>query len=360
MAFCHRRAEEEHHYGTTSRRHQLRISPPTPPKARSSSTTSSGATGSCSSRTPRTSRPSARPSSATWRGSSPSSTSAGSRSSGSASTRSTRTRSGRRTSRRPKATRPNYPLVADPERKVADLYDMIHPKALDTLTVRSVFVIGPDKKIKLMLTYPASTGRNFDELLRVIDSLQLTSKHSVATPVNWKQGEDCIIVPVDLGRRCQEEVSRWMEGAEALPPDRAPTALTVGSAVGAPRAAPTAVFSPRVPTPSATACRSRRSALDRRRDAREPRHRRDDPRRRRGGTRGDAARAASDGAGLVRLLHPGVRGGAARGVASEPGERLARAPPACVQGRVRCQHVGARLLHLCVSISCTRRSVRRW
>jgi thioredoxin-dependent peroxiredoxin len=72
---------------------------------------------------------------------------------------------------------------------------MIHPNALDTLTVRSVFVIGPDKKIKLMLTYPASTGRNFDELLRVIDSLQLTSKHSVATPVNWKPGDDCIIVP---------------------------------------------------------------------------------------------------------------------------------------------------------------------
>ncbi len=90
---------------------------------------------------------------------------------------------------------PNYPLIADPERKVADLYDMIHPNALDTLTVRSVFVIGPDKKIKLMLTYPASTGRNFEELLRVIDSLQLTSKHSVATPVNWKPGEDCIIVP---------------------------------------------------------------------------------------------------------------------------------------------------------------------
>jgi alkyl hydroperoxide reductase subunit AhpC len=90
---------------------------------------------------------------------------------------------------------PNYPLIADPERKVADLYDMIHPNALDTLTVRSVFVIGPDKKIKLILTYPASTGRNFDELLRVIDSLQLTSKHAVATPVNWKHGEDCIIVP---------------------------------------------------------------------------------------------------------------------------------------------------------------------
>jgi len=92
-------------------------------------------------------------------------------------------------------TAPNYPLIADPERKVADLYDMIHPNALDTLTVRSVFVIGPDKKVKLTLTYPASTGRNFDEILRAIDSLQLTAKHSVATPVNWKAGEDCIIVP---------------------------------------------------------------------------------------------------------------------------------------------------------------------
>ena len=90
---------------------------------------------------------------------------------------------------------PNYPLIADPERKVANLYDMIHPNALDTLTVRSVFVIGPDKKVKLMLTYPASTGRNFDEILRAIDSLQLTAKHSVATPVNWKNGEDVIIVP---------------------------------------------------------------------------------------------------------------------------------------------------------------------
>jgi alkyl hydroperoxide reductase subunit AhpC len=89
----------------------------------------------------------------------------------------------------------NFPLIADPERKVADLYGMIHPNASDTLTVRSVFVIGPDKKIKLTLTYPASTGRNFDEILRVIDSLQLTSKHQVATPVNWKSGDDVIIVP---------------------------------------------------------------------------------------------------------------------------------------------------------------------
>jgi len=89
----------------------------------------------------------------------------------------------------------NFPMIADPDRKVADLYGMIHPNASDTFTVRSVFVIGPDKKVKLTLTYPASTGRNFAELLRVIDSLQLTSKYSVATPVNWQDGDDCIIVP---------------------------------------------------------------------------------------------------------------------------------------------------------------------
>ena len=87
----------------------------------------------------------------------------------------------------------NYPLIADPDRTVADLYDMIHPNANNTLTVRSVFVIGPDNKVKLTLTYPASTGRNFDEILRVIDSLQLTSDYSVATPADWKDGEDVII-----------------------------------------------------------------------------------------------------------------------------------------------------------------------
>jgi thioredoxin-dependent peroxiredoxin len=89
----------------------------------------------------------------------------------------------------------NFPLLADPQRTVADLYDMIHPNASDTLTVRSVFVIGPDKKIKLILTYPASTGRNFQELLRVIDSLQLTSKFKLATPADWQTGEEVIIVP---------------------------------------------------------------------------------------------------------------------------------------------------------------------
>jgi alkyl hydroperoxide reductase subunit AhpC len=91
--------------------------------------------------------------------------------------------------------RPNYPLIADPDRRIANLYDMIHPNADNTLTVRSVFIIGPDKKVKLTLTYPASTGRNFDEILRVIDSLQLTANHSVATPANWKDGEDVIVVP---------------------------------------------------------------------------------------------------------------------------------------------------------------------
>jgi thioredoxin-dependent peroxiredoxin len=90
---------------------------------------------------------------------------------------------------------PNFPMIADADRKVADLYDMIHPNANDTLTVRSVFVIGPDNKVKLTITYPASTGRNFDEILRVIDSLQLTAEHKVATPVNWTSGDDVIIVP---------------------------------------------------------------------------------------------------------------------------------------------------------------------
>lgn len=89
----------------------------------------------------------------------------------------------------------NYPILADSDRKVANLYDMIHPNADATATVRSVFVIDPAKKIRLIITYPASTGRNFDEILRVIDSLQLTDSHSVATPVNWKVGDDVIIVP---------------------------------------------------------------------------------------------------------------------------------------------------------------------
>lgn len=92
-------------------------------------------------------------------------------------------------------TNVNYPIIADEDRKVAQLYGMIHPNATEKTTVRSVFVIGPDKKVKLTLTYPASTGRNFPEIIRVLDSLQLTADYSVATPVNWKHGEDCIIVP---------------------------------------------------------------------------------------------------------------------------------------------------------------------
>jgi len=89
----------------------------------------------------------------------------------------------------------NFPIIADPNRTVAEMYDMIHPNASEKATVRSVFIIGSDKKIKLMLTYPASTGRNFQELLRVIDSLQLTAEYSVATPADWKDGDDAIVVP---------------------------------------------------------------------------------------------------------------------------------------------------------------------
>ena len=110
----------------------------------------------------------------------------------------------------------NFPILADPDRKVADLYDMIHPNANDTLTVRSVFVIDPNKKIRLMITYPASTGRNFDEILRAIDSLQLTDKHKVATPVNWKPGEDVIIVP--SLQDADEIKRRFPKGYKAVKP----------------------------------------------------------------------------------------------------------------------------------------------
>jgi thioredoxin-dependent peroxiredoxin len=92
-------------------------------------------------------------------------------------------------------TKMNFPILGDADRKVSKLYEMIHPEANDTLTVRSVFVIDPKKKVRLLLTYPASTGRNFDEILRVVDSLQLTDHYSVATPANWKDGGDCVIVP---------------------------------------------------------------------------------------------------------------------------------------------------------------------
>jgi thioredoxin-dependent peroxiredoxin len=102
----------------------------------------------------------------------------------------------------------NFPLLGDPDRKIAELYDMIHPNAAETFTVRSVFVIGPDKKVKLTITYPPSAGRNFDEILRVIDSLQLTAKHSVATPVNWKDGEDVIIVPTMSDEDAKKEFTK--------------------------------------------------------------------------------------------------------------------------------------------------------
>jgi thioredoxin-dependent peroxiredoxin len=99
----------------------------------------------------------------------------------------------------------NFPIIADKDKQVANLYDMIHPEVSETFTVRSVFVIGPDKKIKATLTYPASSGRNFEEIMRLIDSCQLTSKHSVATPVNWKHGDDCIIVPALSDEQAKEK-----------------------------------------------------------------------------------------------------------------------------------------------------------
>ncbi|MFN0119243.1 MAG: peroxiredoxin [Blastocatellia bacterium] len=99
----------------------------------------------------------------------------------------------------------NFPVIADKDKAVANLYDMIHPNVSETFTVRSVFVIGPDKKIKATLTYPASSGRNFDEILRLVDSCQLTAKYSVATPVNWQQGGDCIIVPALSDEQAKEK-----------------------------------------------------------------------------------------------------------------------------------------------------------
>jgi alkyl hydroperoxide reductase subunit AhpC len=112
-------------------------------------------------------------------------------------------------------TGPNYPLIGDPDRSVADLYEMIHPNASDTLTVRSVFVIDPANKIRLTITYPASTGRNFDEVLRVIDSLQLTDQYKVATPVNWTDGEDVIVVPAVSD---DDATKLFPKGYEAIKP----------------------------------------------------------------------------------------------------------------------------------------------
>jgi alkyl hydroperoxide reductase subunit AhpC len=109
----------------------------------------------------------------------------------------------------------NFPLIADSDRTVSNLYDMIHPNANETLTVRSVFIIGPDKKVKLIITYPASTGRNFDEILRVIDSLQRTAGYQVATPVDWHEGEDVIIVPALSD---EEAKGKFPKGWKALKP----------------------------------------------------------------------------------------------------------------------------------------------
>ena len=109
----------------------------------------------------------------------------------------------------------NFPLIADLDRKVSDLYDMVHPNADDTMTVRSVFIIDSSKKVRLMITYPASTGRNFEEILRCIDSLQLTSEHGVATPVNWRDGDDCIIVPTITDEEARE---KFPDGWKTLKP----------------------------------------------------------------------------------------------------------------------------------------------
>jgi alkyl hydroperoxide reductase subunit AhpC len=109
----------------------------------------------------------------------------------------------------------NFPLIADADRKVSTLYGMIHPNASETLTVRSLFVIGPDKKIKLMITYPASTGRNFIEVLRVIDSLQLTANHSVATPADWKHGQDVIVVPAVS---TEDALKKFTKGLKVVKP----------------------------------------------------------------------------------------------------------------------------------------------
>ncbi|MCU7547843.1 peroxiredoxin [Chitinophagaceae bacterium LB-8] len=109
----------------------------------------------------------------------------------------------------------NFPIIADEDRKVATLYDMIHPNASENFTVRSLFVIGPDKKIKLMITYPASTGRNFNEVLRVVESLQLTANHSVATPADWKHGEDVIVVPAVS---TEDAIQKFPKGVKVIKP----------------------------------------------------------------------------------------------------------------------------------------------
>ena len=114
----------------------------------------------------------------------------------------------------------NFPIIADPDRTVATAYDMIHPNAAEKFTVRSVFIIDPNKKIRLTITYPPATGRNFDEILRVIDALQLTDNHAVATPVNWKDGEDCIVVPT---LSAEDAEAKFPNGITKLKPNLRPS-----------------------------------------------------------------------------------------------------------------------------------------
>ena len=112
-------------------------------------------------------------------------------------------------------TEVNFPLIADPDRKVASLYDMIHPNADNNSTVRTLFIIGPDKKVKLSLTYPPSTGRNFQEVIRVLDSLQLTANHQVATPADWQQGDDCVVLPTI---KTEDIPSKFPKGHKVVKP----------------------------------------------------------------------------------------------------------------------------------------------
>lgn len=109
----------------------------------------------------------------------------------------------------------DFPIVADEDKRIAMMYDMIHPNASENFTIRSLFIIGPDKKVKLMISYPTSTGRNFDEILRVIDSLQLTANYSVATPANWKNGEDVIVIPAIS---TEDAIARFPKGVEIIKP----------------------------------------------------------------------------------------------------------------------------------------------
>ena len=109
----------------------------------------------------------------------------------------------------------NYPIIADPDRKVSNLYDMIHPNADNNSTVRTLFIIGPDKKVKLSLTYPPSTGRNFQEVIRVLDSLQLTANHQVATPADWQQGDDCVVLPAI---KTEDIPSKFPKGHKVVKP----------------------------------------------------------------------------------------------------------------------------------------------